>query len=124
MNIAEVDVNETISDDDMLLIISGGDIKQIKREKVSDSTLPKKIADLEATVDEVKKSVSDGKKEVADAVTDKGVATSPEDDYHTIAENIREIQTGVNLTQVVGTTTTIVNCNIINTIASYEVYEE
>ena len=122
MNIAEVDVNEAISDDDMLLIISGGDIKQIKREKVSDSTLPEKIAGLETNVEEIKKSVSDRNTKIATAITEKGVATEPTDSADVMAENIGKIQTGIGLTQVIGTTTTTSDCAVIKTIATHEPY--
>lgn len=49
---------------------------------------------LNNEVTEAKKSVSDGKKLVAAAITDKGVATEPTDTFATMAANIDKIETG------------------------------
>lgn len=47
-------------------------------------------------MEEVKKSVSDGKSKVANAITDKGVATEATDTFDTMAENIGKISSGGN----------------------------
>lgn len=73
---------------------------------------------------QLKKSVSDGKSKVASAITDKGVATEATDTFDTMAENVGKIQTGISLTQVIGTTTTTSNCADIKTIVTHEPYME
>lgn len=47
-------------------------------------------------MEEVKKSVSDGKSKVASAITDKGVATEATDTFDVMANNIRKISSGGN----------------------------
>ena len=53
----------------------------------------KAINTLDKNIDELFQSVSDGKEEIAEAITDKGVATSATDSYSTMASNIRKIET-------------------------------
>ena len=53
----------------------------------------KAINTLDKNIDELFQSVSDGKEEIAEAITDKGVATSATDSYSTMASNIRNINT-------------------------------
>nr|DAG56972.1 MAG TPA: hypothetical protein [Caudoviricetes sp.] len=84
-------------------------------------TQPKSFIDY---ITQVKKSVSDGKSKVASAITDKGVATEATDTFDTMAENVGKIQTGISLTQVIGTTTTTSNCGDIKTIVTHEPYME
>lgn len=84
-------------------------------------TQPKSFVDL---VTQVKKSVSDGKSKVASAITEKGVATEATDTFDVIAENVGKIQTGISLTQIIGTTTTTSNCADIKTIVTHEPYIE
>lgn len=86
--------------------------------------IDKSIKTISDEVAEVKKSVSDGKFKVASAITDKGVATEATDSFDIMAENVGKIQTGVNLTQVIGTTTTTSNCDDIRTIAAHAPYTE
>jgi hypothetical protein len=86
--------------------------------------IDKSIKTISDEVAEVKKSVSDGKSKVASAITDKGVATEATDSFDIMAENVGKIQTGVNLTQVIGTTTTTSNCAAIKTIAAHAPYTE
>ena len=45
-------------------------------------------------LDKVFQSVSNGKKEVASAITDKGVPTEADATFQTMADNIRQIETG------------------------------
>ena len=84
-------------------------------------TQPKSFIDY---ITQVKKSVSDGKSKVANAITEKGVATGATDTFDVMAENVGKIQTGISLTQVIGTITTTSNCADIKTIATHEAYTE
>jgi hypothetical protein len=86
--------------------------------------IDKSIKTISDEVAEVKKSVSDGKSKVASAITKKGVSSEATDTFDTMAENIGKIQTGISLTQVIGTTTTTSNCADIKTIATHEAYTE
>ena len=52
------------------------------------------IGTLNSTVKNLFQSVSNGKAQVAEAITDKGVATSASDSFATMATNISNIQTG------------------------------
>ena len=52
------------------------------------------VAELNKTVDTLKKSVSDGKTKVANAITDKGVETATDATFDVMAENISKIETG------------------------------
>lgn len=54
-------------------------------------------------MEEVKKSVSDGKSKVASAITEKGVATEPTDSADVMADNIRKISSGGNFGVAVNT---------------------
>lgn len=72
----------------------------------------------------VKKRGSDIKKELAEIVTEKGVETASTDSFDVIINNAKEIQTGISLTQVIGTTTTTSNCADIKTIATHAPYTE
>ena len=56
--------------------------------------IDEELTRLNNEVTEAKKSVSDGKKLVATAITDKGVATEPTDTFATMAENIGQISGG------------------------------
>lgn len=51
------------------------------------------IEQLNDNVENLFQSVSDGKKQIAEAITDKGVATSATDSYSAMATNIRSIDT-------------------------------
>lgn len=63
-------------------------------------------------LDEVKKSVSDGKSKVASAITDKGVATEATDTFDVMTGNIGKIQTGMNIGRVLESTMTTSGSNI------------
>ena len=54
-------------------------------------------------MEEVKKSVSDGKSKVASSIADKGVSTEATDTFDTMAENIRKISSGGNYGVAVNT---------------------
>ena len=76
---------------------------------------PKSFVDF---VTQVKKSVSDGKKLVATAITDKGVATLPTDTFATMAENIGQIENGSSFDRVIVSldrfmiNTSTIGCNV------------
>lgn len=65
-------------------------------------------------MEEVKKSVSDGKSKVASAITEKGVSTEATDTFDTMAENVGKIQTGTSNTQILSTTMIagVVQCRV------------
>lgn len=75
-------------------------------------------------LDEVKKHGSDVKEKLAAVITDKGVETASTDNFDVIINNAKEIQTGISLTQVIGTSTTTSNCGDIKTIATHAPYTE
>lgn len=75
-------------------------------------------------LDEVKKHGSDVKEKLAAVITDKGVETASTDNFDVIINNAKEIQTGISLTQVIGTSTTTSNCGDIKTIATHTPYTE
>lgn len=52
---------------------------------------------VQDALDEVFQSVSDGKEDIADAITDKGVPTSASDSFATMAENIAAIPSGAQI---------------------------
>lgn len=80
--------------------------------------LSEKNAELSKEVENVKKSVSDGKSKVASAITDKGVATEATDTFDVMAENIGKIQTGTSNTQILSTTmiSGVVQCRVTHDI--------
>nr|DAE96935.1 MAG TPA: hypothetical protein [Bacteriophage sp.] len=86
--------------------------------------IDRSIKTISDEVAEVKKSVSDRNTKIATAITEKGVATEPTDSADVMAENIGKIQTGVSLTQVIGTTTTTSDCGDIKTVVTHEPYIE
>ena len=52
-----------------------------------------KVEDMNNEIDELFQSVSSGKTIIAEAITDKGVSTSANDSFSTMASNIRKIDT-------------------------------
>ena len=84
-------------------------------------TQPKSFIDF---ITQVKKSVSDGKSKVASAITDKGINTEATDTFDTMAENIRNIQTGVSSSRSIDTTLVESNCADIKTIVTHGAYTE
>lgn len=96
---------ETIVDEktvEYVYVVSGGDIKKIPTENllvvdgILDASSKKPIQNAVVTeeINTLKKSVSDGKKLVADAVTEKGVDTATDATFEEIADNISKIKTG------------------------------
>ena len=68
------------------------------------STRPVQNKVIAKEINEIKKSVSDGKSKVASAITEKGVNTEATDTFDVMAENVGKIQTGTSNTQVLPTT--------------------
>ena len=60
-----------------------------------------KLTEVNTEITALKKSVSDGKKLVATAITDKGVATESTDTFATMAENIGQIENGSSFDKVI-----------------------
>lgn len=85
-------------------------------EAVEDEIEERYMTDLAGQLykelDEVKKSVSDGKSKVASAITDKGVATEATDTFDVMTGNIGKIQTGMNIGRVLESTMTTSGSNI------------
>ena len=54
-------------------------------------------ANVQQAIDQLFTSVSNGKQQIASAITDKGVSTSADDTFATMAENIGKISTGGGL---------------------------
>lgn len=81
----------------------------INEEK--DKLLPSSTADAifatKVEVNEIKKSVSDGKTLVADAITEKGIETATNAAFATMAENISHINTGTDTSDATALTENI-----------------
>ena len=60
-----------------------------------------KLTEVNTEITALKKSVSDGKKLVATAITDKGGATESTDTFATMAENIGQIENGSSFDKVI-----------------------
>ena len=56
------------------------------------------VDDVNNEITSLKQSVSDGKQLIASAITDKEIPTSNTDSFQTMASNIRNIKTGINVT--------------------------
>ena len=62
-------------------------------DDLDNNTDPGKLADA-LLVEEIKKSVSDGKELVAGAITEKGIVTAADATFQEMADNIGDIETG------------------------------
>lgn len=91
MKITMVEQITELTDDDKVLLISGGDIKQIDRNVMFDIT---RVAALEKETEELKKYGADVKKGFADVISEKGVQTADTDSFETMQENVRKISGG------------------------------
>lgn len=69
------------------------DLSQSLVDKIDNKASNEQLNNLQEEMNEVKKSVSDGKELVAGAITNKGVPTSGSDAYATMATNINSITT-------------------------------
>ena len=74
---------------------------------------------VQGAIDQLFTSVSNGKQQIASAITDKGVSTSGTDSFATMAENIGKISTGpfkeIKLIKTYETTTTTSENITLNT---------
>lgn len=68
-----------------------------------DGSLGAQIKATNETVNTLKKSVSDGKTTVANAITEKGVTTATDATFATMANNISQIETGVDTSDATAT---------------------
>lgn len=68
-----------------------------------EGSLGAQIKAVNETVDTLKKSVSDGKTKVANAITDKGVETATDATFAVMANNISQIETGVDTSDATAT---------------------
>ena len=68
-----------------------------------EGSLGAQIKATNETVNTLKKSVSDGKTKVANAITDKGVETATDATFATMANNISQIETGVDTSDATAT---------------------
>ena len=90
-------------------LISGSErpdaaLDKTSKNSIQNEVVAKKIDEIENTINEIKKSVSDGKTLVATAITSKGVATESTDTFNVMADNVGKIQTGTSNSQVLPTT--------------------
>ena len=92
---------------------------------VQNKTITAKLKDINKIINEVKKSVSDGKSKVASAITEKGVSTEATDTFDTMAKNIGKIRTGTSNTPILSTTMTsdIVNTPILSTTMTSDIVQ-
>lgn len=72
--------------------------------ELKDSDNPICAGAVLAEINELKKSVSDGKKIVASAITDKGIDTAATQTFKEFAENIRAITSGSSVPEAIGVT--------------------
>lgn len=80
----------------------GGVIVGENIEVEADGTIScKKMTQLEEDMEKLFQSVSDGKKEIASAITDKGISTESDATFSKMAENISKIETGVDTSEYV-----------------------
>ena len=75
-----------------LIKLITGDVKVSTK-----GTLQNQIDEMSTKVDDCFTSVSDGKKAVASAITDKGVTTAQDAEFATMAANVRKIKTNPTL---------------------------
>ena len=75
-----------------LIKLITGDVKVSTK-----GTLQSQIDEMSTKVDDCFTSVSDGKKAVASAITDKGVPTAQDAEFATMAANVRKIKTNPTL---------------------------
>ena len=75
-----------------LIKLITGDVKVSTK-----GTLQNQIDEMSTKVDDCFTSVSDGKKAVASAITDKGVTTAQNAEFATMAANVRKIKTNPTL---------------------------
>lgn len=77
------------------------------------STRPVQNKVITKEINEIKKSVSDGKEMLAVAITEKGIETASNDSFSTMAENVRQIENGGGIDKDLRTVKFIDNEKII-----------
>ena len=88
-------VNQEISNIKNNLSDTNSDLSTFKNTtNTSISNINTSINSLNNKADELFQSVSNGKSQVAEAITDKGITTSASDTFNQMATNIRSISTG------------------------------
>ena len=60
-----------------------------------------KLTEVNTEITALKKSVSDGKSELAVAITEKGVETASNDAFHVMAENVKKIESKASFDRVI-----------------------
>lgn len=68
---------------------------------VENKVISSKLEELDTTLIDIKKSVSDGKSKVASAITEKGISTEATDTFDIMAENIGQIESGTSFDRVI-----------------------
>ena len=87
-------LNKTSVVDNQLTSDSGYALDARQANPNVEGSLGAQIKTVNETVNTLKKSVSDGKTKVANAITDKGVETATDATFDVMAENISKIETG------------------------------
>lgn len=67
------------------------------------TNINKSINGINSNIDKLFQSVSSGKGLIAGAITDKGIKTSANDSFSTMANNVRKIQTGLDTSDATAT---------------------
>lgn len=96
--------------------------KDIAKE-VGTETLNTTAQDLKGAINEVFQNVSNGKQLIATAITDKGINTSSDDTFQTMATNIGKINGIGNAFTVTNNLTHATNSNTKTTIEEYNSYK-
>ena len=106
-------------------LISGSErpdaaLDKTSKNSIQNKVVAEKIDEIKNTINEIKKSVSDGKTLVATAITSKGVATESTDTFDTMAENIGKISGGGVVSKTSSTKGTCSNAlaGIVTTVTS------
>jgi len=94
VTITQADITDTRAREDVCGWVDGQaiDITKIKNELAA---VEESVIKNQGAIDALKKSVSDGKVMLADAITSKGVETASNSTFTEMAENIKNIQTDV-----------------------------
>lgn len=96
--------------------------KDIAKE-VGTETLKTTAQDVKGAINEVFQNVSNGKQLIATAITDKGVVTSSDDTFQTMATNIGKISGGSSITySITNNLSHAVNNNSNTTVEKYNSY--
>jgi predicted phosphodiesterase len=116
----------TLTTQDKTLIGSINEVnsqyKDIAKE-VGTETLNTTAQDLKGAINEVFQNVSNGKQLIATAITDKGINTSSDDTFQTMATNIGKINGIGNAFTVTNNLTHATNSNTKTTIEEYNSYK-